>query len=129
MLDWLYDRMAGAADQPAVAEGNAVCSYRALLERVAWWERQLADRGVHGCVVSIEAEYGAESIAVFLAATNAGNVLVPISNASRAHRDTFLDVAEVEYRILPQQSTDMIVATGRRASHDHYAALKRSASP
>jgi acyl-CoA synthetase (AMP-forming)/AMP-acid ligase II len=79
--------------------------------------------------VSIEAEYSADAVAAFLAATNTGNVLVPISNASHAHRDEFLAVAEVEYRLFPQRQTDMVLPTGRHASHPHYARLRRSASP
>ena len=129
MLDWLLNRMAETADRPAVAEGEDVCDYRALLDRVADWQRLLAERGILGRVVSLEAEYGADSVAAFLAATNAGNVIVPISTASRAHGDEFLTIAEVEYRMFPQQRENVIVETGRRASHEHYAALQRSASP
>lgn len=129
MLDWLFDRMSDAADRTAVAAGSNVCSYATLLDRVARWERVFAEGGILGRVVSIEAEYGAETVAAFLAATNAGNVLVPISNASQAHRDEFLGVAEVEYRVFPQRQAGHVVATGRRASHAHYAALRRSASP
>jgi acyl-coenzyme A synthetase/AMP-(fatty) acid ligase len=91
MLDWLLDKMAEAGDRTAIANGRAICTYRELLARVADWQRQLAEHGVANKVVSIEAEYGAEAVAVFLAATNAGNILVPISAASAAHRDDFLD--------------------------------------
>ena len=35
MLDWLLDRMAQAADAPAIAHGAHVSTYRALLARVA----------------------------------------------------------------------------------------------
>ena len=129
MLDWLLDRLEEGGDQLAVAAGSNVCSYRVLLQRVARWSRMLRDGGVAGRVVSIEAEYGAETIAAFLAAANAGNVLVPISNDSGAHRDEFLRVAEVEYRLFPQRQADRIAATGQSASHPHYAALQGSASP
>lgn len=129
MLDWLLDRMADAALAPAIAHGSHVSTYRELLDRVAHWQRQLANRGIVGRVVSIEAEYGVEAVAVFLAATSAGNVLVPISAASHAHRDDFLEIAEVEYRLRPDDPRDAIVATGRSASHPYYAALREAASP
>ncbi len=75
-------------------------TYRELLDRVAALAREPARRAASsaGCV-SIEGEYGVESIAVFLAATQAGNILVPIATASRAHLDEFLELAEVECRI------------------------------
>jgi long-chain acyl-CoA synthetase len=129
MLDWLLERMADAADAPAIADGSRVSTYRELLDRVACWRERLSDRGIAGKVVSIEAEYGAEAVAVFLAATDAGNVLVPISAASHAHRDDFLDIAEVEFRLRPDDAQDGIVATGRSASHPFYAALRKVASP
>jgi long-chain acyl-CoA synthetase len=129
ILDWLFDRMQGAATLPAIAVGEQVFDYRALLVRIADWERLLADAGITGKVVSIEAEYGADSVAAFLAATNAGNIIVPISRASRAHADEFLAIAEVEYRIFPEQRDDAIVATGRGARHDFYATLGRSGAP
>lgn len=137
MLDWLLDRMAGAADAPAIAHGAQVSTYRELLARVEHWQRLLSDRGISGRVVSIEAEYGAEAVAVFLAATSAGNVLVPISAASHAHRDDFLEIAEVEYRLrldlspveASGEQPDPITATGRSASHACYAPLRESGHP
>ena len=129
MLDWLLNRMAQEPDRLAVAEGPAVCQYGSLLDRVARWGRVLSVRGIVGRVVSIEGEYGAESIAAFLAATNAGNVLVPISHASDAHRDEFLAVAEVEYRIFPHAGEEATVETGRQSAHPFYRTLRRAASP
>jgi long-chain acyl-CoA synthetase len=137
MLDWLLDRMTDADEAPAIADASRVSTYRELLDRVAHWQRQLSNRGIVGRVVSIEAEYGAEAVAIFLAAANAGNVLVPISAASHAHRDDFLEIAEVEYRLRPALSSvegpddpqDTIVATGRTASHPYYRTLRESASP
>jgi long-chain acyl-CoA synthetase len=128
MLEWLFERMAQAADSPAVAEGPDVCSYRALLERVEWWKYALAERGVAGRVVSIEGEYGVEAIAVFLAAANARNILVPISAASYAHRDEFLRVAEAEVRITPDRGAPSIVETGVVCSQEYYRALADSNS-
>ena len=129
MLDWLLEKMAEAADKTAIANGPAVCTYRELLARVADWQQKLSARGIAGKVVSIEAEYGAEAVAVFLAATNARNILVPISAASAAHRDDFNEIGEVEFRIRPDEAVDQIIATGRSASHPHYLKLRESASP
>ena len=129
MIDWLLNRLADAGDQTAVAMGSNIATYQNLLDRVGQWERLLAARGIAGRVVSIEAEYSVDAVAAFLAATNAGNVLVPISNASHAHRDEFLGVAEVEYRLFPQRQTDLVMSAGRRASHPYYAALRESGSP
>src|SRR6185436_164869 len=118
-----------AADAPAIAHGAQVSTYRELLVRVEHWQRLLAEHGIAGRVVSIEAEYGAEAVAVFLAATNAGNILVPISAASAAHRDDFLEIAEVEFRLRPDEAADRIVATGRTVAHPHFLTLQHAGSP
>ena len=69
---WRWDRASAAIGRCSIASRS--------------WERRLAERRIAGRVVSIEAEYSPEAIAAFLAATNAGNVLVPISDASDPHR-------------------------------------------
>ena len=137
MLDWLLEKMSQAGDTTAIANGAAVCTYRELLGRVADWQQRLVEHGVANKVVSIEAEYGAEAVAVFLAATNAGNILVPISAASGAHRDDFNEIGEVEYRLRPDlgavedagEAGGRIIATGRTASHPHYVKLREAGSP
>jgi acyl-coenzyme A synthetase/AMP-(fatty) acid ligase len=137
MLDWLLDKMAAAGDQTAIADGAAVCTYRELLGRVADWQRRLAAHGIANKIVSIEAEYGTEAVAVFLAATSAGNVLVPISAASAAHRDDFLEIAEVEFRIRldrsrvesPDDAGEGIIPTGRSVAHPHFLKLREIGSP
>jgi long-chain acyl-CoA synthetase len=128
-LDWLLERMAqhGAAD--AVIEGTTVHSYDALLAAISRWARLFADRGITGRVVSIEAEYGLEAIAAIAGAAIGGNVLVPISMAVDAHREMFLAMAEVEYRVTPGNSRRLVVETGRQAAHPFYQALRRAATP
>jgi long-chain acyl-CoA synthetase len=129
MLDWLLDNMSQAGDKTAIADGPAVCTYRQLLGRVEAWQRRLAERGIANKIVSIEAEYGAEAVAVFLAATNARNILVPISAASAAHRDDFLEIAEVEYRLRPDAAEDQVLATGRTVAHPHFLTLREAGNP
>jgi acyl-CoA synthetase (AMP-forming)/AMP-acid ligase II len=127
MLDWLFDRLASVADQTALADGSDVYTYGALLERVSRWAAMLADMGIGGRVVSIEGDYGIETVAAFLAAAIGGNVVVPISSASYAHLDSFLATAQVEFRVMPGLMP-RVIATGRRASHDLYSELRQCAS-
>ncbi len=122
MSFWLFDRMKESSSRLAVATDSDQSLYRDLLHRVTWWQDALQARGVTGRVVSIEGDYGVESIAALLAAMTARNILVPISTDSRAHLDEFLDVAEVEYRISPE--APFIQSTGRTATHYHYRTLQ-----
>ncbi|HJZ74825.1 MAG TPA: fatty acid--CoA ligase family protein [Vicinamibacterales bacterium] len=129
MLDWVLDRMTEAGSRPALAAGDDVYTYRELLERVADWSRQLRDRTVFGRVVSIEGEYGFETVAALIAAARFGNTLVPLSEACAAHHDKFREIAEVEYRIRPADRDNPISWSGRGASHDFYFRLRQKDVP
>lgn len=122
--DWLFAQMAQAGEGIAVAAGDHEASYHTLLARVAWWRETLRERGITGRVLSVEGEYGVESIACFLAAMQAGNIIVPICTAARAHIVEFITVAEVECRISLDGAAPEILDTGRTASHEHYGRLR-----
>ena len=84
MIDFLVKVMERQGDAPAVAEGpvsaGGVSSYASLLERLSAWRGRLSEAAIGcGSVVSLEAEYGAESIAAFLALTETGAIVVPLS--------------------------------------------------
>ena len=129
MLDWVLDRMAEADSRPALAVGDDVYTYRDLLDRVNQWSRRLRDRTIFGRVVSIEGEYGLETVAALIAAARFGNTLVPLSDACAAHHDKFRDIAEVEYRIRPVDGDAAISWTGRDASHEFYFRLRKKEVP
>jgi acyl-CoA synthetase (AMP-forming)/AMP-acid ligase II len=120
---WLFKRMAETPGAIALASGQGATSYAALLARMSWWDAELASHDIHGQVVSIEGDYGVESIAVFLAAMRAGNIIVPICASARAHLSEYLDVAEVECRIDLGGRVPVVTSTGRAADHDHYSRL------
>jgi acyl-CoA synthetase (AMP-forming)/AMP-acid ligase II len=122
-MEWLFERLAATAEKPVLAHGSEVYEYRTLLDRVRAWQRIFAEHQIAGRVVSIESDYSLEATAVFLAAASANNVLVPISADSRAHLTEFLDVAEVEYRVV-LGSDPSITATGVTATHEFYATLR-----
>ena len=129
ILDCVLDRMAGGGAAPALAVGDTVYTYRELVDRVAYWSGRLRDRTIFGRVVSIEGEYGFETVAAFLAAARFRNVIMPLSDASAAHHEKFLEIGEVEYRIRPSGGDDAISWTGCAASHDFYARLRRAEVP
>ena len=135
MIDFLVEVMERQGDGPAVAEGALVSSYASLLERLSAWRGRLSEAAIGcGSVVSLEAEYGAESIAAFLALTEAGAIVVPLSRDSRAHHDTFLDIGQIEHRIQlngpdSSQQSIQVFATDRQADHAVFAELRRREHP
>lgn len=129
MIDFLTDRMRECATELAVARGSATCTYDALAARIAEWRTWLAPRIEPGRVVSIEAEYGVESISLFLALAANRNVVVPLSTDSRAHHDAFLALAQVEHRIRPMADAVGHIVTGSAADHAYYRTLRERRHP
>jgi len=96
-LDWLLEGMRLYHDDLAVAAPAGTWTYGDLLERAAWWQQALAERGCSGgSVVSVEGDYGADSIGLFLAVANAGSVVVPLSSDVAQYHERFVETAEVE---------------------------------
>ena len=50
----------------------------------------------HGSVVSVEADFSPNAVALFLALLRHGCVLVPLTSSVANQRDEFLEIAEVE---------------------------------
>lgn len=131
MIDFLLERMETCRDQIGVATPVAVCVYGELLALVHAWRTRLAALRP-GSVVSIEGDYGPESIAAFLALTWAGHVAVPLSPDSRAHHESFIEMAEVEYRArldTPPGAEVAVESTGRAAGHAFYGTLRALGHP
>jgi len=130
-LDWLIDNMETRGQELALATPDGTSSYATLLSRVREWHQTLADLPA-GRVISIEGDYGLESIALFLAATWSGHISVPLSPDSRVHQEAFLEVAAVEYRARLGDATDgraSLESTGRRSAHPLYDALRADGHP
>src|SRR5438093_42178 len=129
MLELLGDRMREYSGRLAVARSSATATYEALHARMAEWRVWLAERVPPGDVVSMEADYDVDSVALFLALAANGNIIVPLSNDSRAHRDAFLAVAQVEHRVRPGLDGSDHAVTGRHADHPMYGALREREHP
>ena len=123
---WLFERMAQTPDAIALAGPEGEISYRTVLGRVAHWDAFLAQHGLQGRVVSIEGDYGVETIALFLSAMKARNSIIPICSATRAHLEEFLRIGEAEYRIVVTDSGAEVVATGVSATHEFYQRLRNA---
>ena len=130
MIDFLIERMEAHAGDLALAAPDAVHVYGDLLARTRAWRSRLAALPP-GRIVSVEGEYGLESIAAFLALTWTRHVAVPLSPDSKAHHDAFLEIAGVEYRIIVEASRVEagLDATGRRLDHPFYTSLREEGHP
>jgi long-chain acyl-CoA synthetase len=94
---WLFERMEGWRDRPALVWSDAVSSYGALLDRTAFWQGELAREGIGaGSVVLVEANFSPNAVAVLLALMLRGSIVVPLTPLSRVHREKFAEIAEAQ---------------------------------
>lgn len=129
-LAWLLESMSSRSGELAIALPDTTYTYESLLERVDAWREALSPLP-RGRIISIEGDYGPESIALFLAATAAGHVSVPLSPDSRAHHESFVTVASVEYRTRLEAGNHgrQLVPTGLRADHELYRTIRSAGHP
>ena len=101
MIAQLLDQMYEYGDLPAVATGDATTTYAQLHATVAAWTQMLADAGVGaGDVVSVEGDYGPDTISALLAVVGQRGIVVPLSSDSQSQHDRFREIAAVQWRII-----------------------------
>jgi acyl-coenzyme A synthetase/AMP-(fatty) acid ligase len=130
MVTALLSKMAALGAETALATPSGTHTYDDLLIRTSAWRETLSPLP-RGSVISIEGDYGLESIAAFLAAMSAGHILVPLSPDSRTQHASFLEIASIEHRvrIAAEVNASALESTGRTADHPLYAELRASGHP
>ncbi len=128
MIEFLMDKMESCRGDLAIAMPDRTYTYGELADRVHEWRARLAGLG-SGRIISVEGDYGPESIAVFLAATWSGHISVPLSPDSRAHHESFLEIGQIEFRVRIGDEATELEPTGRTAEHELYSALQENGHP
>ena len=119
------------ADAEAIIWRDTSHSYRWLAEALARAGDALAASGVaSGAVVMLDADFSPRAVALLLALVRRGCIVVPFTSAAAGQRDDFLAIGEVEHvvRLSPDDEATF-AATGRAATHPHYAELRRRGHP
>ncbi|MBL8136742.1 MAG: long-chain fatty acid--CoA ligase [Acidobacteria bacterium] len=94
---WLLERMREFEDRAAVVWRDRTVTYRDLTRLVDTCDQELAAAGVgSGDVATLEGDYSPASCALFLALARRRAILVPLTPSVAAHREEFLDIAEVQ---------------------------------
>lgn len=96
-VQWLLARMGQWAERPAIVWGDRPHSYGDLLRRVSVWQDELSRHDVGpGQVVSLEGDYSPNAVSLLLALIDRGAIVVPLTKSVEAHREEFLQIAEVQ---------------------------------
>lgn len=125
-MNFLINHMQAQGDAVAVARGKSTSDYATLLAGLSDWERQFAAAGIAaGQVVSIEGEYGTETISALLAAIKGRLIAVPLSADAAPQHDAFREIAQVQWRMKLTSSTPIVEPTGIQANHQLYGQLTK----
>ena len=91
--------MASFGEATALVHRGAPISYRALLDRSASFDEEIARRGIGpGCVVLLEGSYSEGAVALLLSLLRSGAICVPLTPNAAVQREAFAAIAEVAFR-------------------------------
>lgn len=130
-IDFLLERFRAHPDAEALVWHDEPASYGFLVERVDLAARRLDEAGVGpGAVVSLEADFSPNAVALLLAVIQRRCVVVPLSSAVAGDRAAFREIAEVEWIVdLDPGDAVRVIATGRVAGHELLRTLRERRHP
>jgi len=130
-LGWLLEKMDAWQDAPAIVWRDRSVSYREILKFVASWKSELQCVGIgRGAVVTLEGDYSPRACALLLALIDCDAVIVPLTKSIEAHREEFLQAAEVEWVIsLDETDNSRLQRRDGSASHPLIRQLVESGEP
>ena len=128
---WLAERMAAGAAQPCLIWNDFPTTYGEILERVTFWRDFLDEHQVApGEMVTLDGDYSPATVSLLLALIDRGAIVVPLTRAAEAHRDEFLEVAQVEAILrVDEQDRWSFTRTGRTADNPLIVALRQTGAP
>jgi long-chain acyl-CoA synthetase len=95
--DWFFERLHEWGDSTFLVWNGQETSYSTLVARSEIYSREFEARGIHsGSVVAIEGSFSPNACAALVALAKLRAVLVPLTPLMRAHRERFLEIAEVQ---------------------------------
>ncbi|MGD2070885.1 MAG: fatty acid--CoA ligase family protein [Gemmatimonadota bacterium] len=130
-IGFLLERFEESADGDAIVWRDEVCTYGALLEAVRRSGDRLAEEEVEpGSVVSLEADFSPNAVAMLLALIGRACTVVPLTSSVEASKPEFREIAEVELVIDVGDDDEIrFRRTGRRAQHPYFRTLRETGHP
>lgn len=128
---WLLERMKTFGGQPAVSWQDRSVSYADLVAGVERCGADLDAAGVRpGDVVTLEGDYSPSAVALLLALIAQRTILVPLTSSVAAHRDEFLEIAQVQATVrLDEQDRFVVERRDAVADNPLIQALVESGDP
>ncbi len=113
-------------EDDAIVWNDKAYSYAWLINRTRNWRRELTTEGIRpGHVVILEADFSPESVALFLALTENGCVIVPLTDSADVKKEEFIGIAQGNVSFVVHRDDDVTVEQlAYHGSHELYDTLK-----
>ncbi len=99
-VDFLYDVFHKNRDQAAIIWKDQVYSYQWLLDSMRDWATRLEDEKIPlASVVSLEADFSPNAVALLLVLIERGHTIVPLTSSIGTKKAEFRSIAQVEVTI------------------------------
>lgn len=130
-IEFLCEVFRHHAGEEAVVWKDRPYTYGWLLEQLDRWRTRLDEERIEpGTVTMLEADFSPGAVALFLALTERGCVLVPLAEAVQEKRDEFVEIAEGEVSVrIDGDDNAGIHRFSRRANHPIYGRLRELNHP
>jgi acyl-coenzyme A synthetase/AMP-(fatty) acid ligase len=128
---FLIDRFRANADRDAIVWRDRSFSYGWLADAVEAWAERLDSGSVPaGAVVSLEADFSPNAVALLLALVDRSTIVVPLTSSVEMKKPEFRRIAEVEI-VASVNAADEVVftATGVSSEHEMIRTLKERGRP
>jgi acyl-CoA synthetase (AMP-forming)/AMP-acid ligase II len=97
---WFFQRLEQWGGDKALVWNDHETTYAELLKLVERWSVELAERKVEpGQVVALEGSFSPNACAALVALVRIGAIAVPLTPLMQAHRQKFLEIAEVRLSV------------------------------
>lgn len=130
-IDFLVEIFKQNATKDAIIWRDEAYSYGWLQEAVDRWVKLLAEEAVGpGHVVSLEADFSPNAVALLLAVVERGCTVVPLTSSVEAKKPEFREIAEVEVTVaVDDEDRAQVQRTGVAARHEYLQSLKDRCHP
>ena len=130
-IEFLRTVFRSHSENDAIVWRNQTFSYGWLTEAIDRWTERLDKEGVKpGVVVSLEADYSPNAVALMLGLVGRGCVIVPLTRSFQTQKAKFREVAQAEIIIsVGEHDEAWFETTGLTAHHEILKTLKEKGRP
>jgi long-chain acyl-CoA synthetase len=131
IIDFLTDKFAANRAQDAIIWRDKAYPYGWMEEAVKEWMRRLETEAVSkNSIVSLEADFSPNAVALMLALIERGCIIVPLTQSMEAKKAECRQIAEVQTVIqLDTEDRASITTLTKQPSHELLCGLKRIQHP